>query len=281
MVFQAVFGSDYGERASQPRVLWHDDYYAAMDVAQSQSKLALAWFYDPRTIVENQRFETEVLSQAPVAELIAARCVAMKLPLDAVVVSDGEEGPLLAHAAFAEMQRWPGLALIDMTDEKSPLFRQVVSVYPFVRGGISAEKLAVLFDVPRGTLTQRTLIFAVRTHAEQPASAASHLSMLLANEAESHAAHQARITLQGHHQWESRFSAINARLPGGLVAQEVCAESWPGQGLVEAAEECVESWRQSPGHWDAVSQRHTLFGYDMKRGANGVWYATGIFARRH
>ena len=34
------------------------------------------------------------------------------------------------------------------------------------------------------------------------------------------------------------------------------------------------------GHWDAVSSPHLLFGYDMKRGVNGIWYAAGIFAGR-
>jgi hypothetical protein len=29
-----------------------------------------------------------------------------------------------------------------------------------------------------------------------------------------------------------------------------------------------------------VRSRHPLFGYDIKRGQNGIWYATGIFGRR-
>ena len=76
----------------------------------------------------------------------------------------------------------------------------------------------------------------------------------------------------------SQRDQINARLPANLVANEVCAESWPGQTLVEAAEECVDCWRQSPGHWDHVRRRHALFGYDIQRGRNGIWYAAGIFA---
>ena len=63
-------------------------------------------------------------------------------------------------------------------------------------------------------------------------------------------------------------------------AQEVVAESWPNESLVEACVDCVDSWRQSPGHWRAVRSRHPLFGYDIKRGRNGIWYATGIFGRR-
>jgi hypothetical protein len=64
------------------------------------------------------------------------------------------------------------------------------------------------------------------------------------------------------------------------VAQEIVAESWPNESLVEACIDCVDSWRQSPGHWGAVRANHPLFGYDIKRGRNGIWYATGIFGRR-
>jgi hypothetical protein len=261
-------------------IAWMDNYQQALEVAAERSQMALVWFYDPVASETNERFERDVLSQSLIADAIAERCVVAKLPLDAKSASEDIPLKLLDHPAFADMQHSPGLAMIDMTDSESPLFRQVVSVYPFTRGTISAEKLAVLLALPRGTLTQRTLMFAVRTHREGPRSTEGEFSSLLARETESHASHQARINRQGHHNWETRFHAINARLPSGLLAREVCAESWPGQGLVEAAEECVHSWRQSPGHWEAVRTKHALFGYDMKRGSNGVWYAAGIFGGR-
>jgi len=51
-------------------------------------------------------------------------------------------------------------------------------------------------------------------------------------------------------------------------------------GLLAAAIECVRCWRLSSGHWGAVRESHPVYGYDMKRGDNGIWYATGIFGRR-
>jgi hypothetical protein len=261
-------------------LVWHEDYHASLDEAQSRRKLALVWFFDPSAASENERFEQEILARPQIAALINQHCVAARLELRGSVLSRGEQVVLIDHPAFAEMLHSPGLALIDMTDETSPHFRQVVSVYPFQHGAISAEKLAVMLYLPRGSLTQRTLIFAVRTHPEHPASTTGHLSPLLSRETENHAWHQASIKLQGHHNWDSRFHAINAELPGGLLAKEVCAESWPGQTLLGAAEECVHSWRQSPGHWNAVRSKHVLYGYDMKRGANGIWYAAGIFGVR-
>ena len=267
-------------RAQHAPNAWCHDYHAGLERAEDRRTLALLWFYDPIAPTENDGFEQEVLSQQRISDLLNDHFIAIKLPLSATVPSAGEQIVLLDHPAFDEMNHSPGLAIVDMTEPEGPFYRQVVSVYPFAHGPISVEKLAVLLDLPRGSLTQRTLIFAVRTHPELPASTAGHFSQILTRETESHASHQASITLQGHHNWNARFHAINAQLPGGLAAREVCAESWPGQRLLEAAEECVHSWRQSPGHWDAVSSRHVLFGYDMKRGRNGIWYAAGIFAGR-
>lgn len=268
-----------GPQPSDP-IHWLDDYHQAKDLAQFRGKMLVIWFYDPSWQANDAIFERVVLNKPELAERLDQRFVALKLPVDSKVPSGGNEIALLQHPAFSEMLNRPGLAIMDMTDQTSPLFRHVVSVYPFMRQYITADQLGVLLDLPRGTLTQRTLTFAVRTHPEHPASAQSHLSPILSHQTASHAWHQASITLQGHHNWESRFHYINAQLPAGLVAQEVCAESWPGQTLVDAAEECVHSWRQSPGHWEAVRARHVLFGYDMQRGRNGVWYAAGIFARR-
>jgi hypothetical protein len=281
LVWFALVLPQASSNAQQTQLVWFDDYLAANEQAAAEGKLTLVWFYDRRSAAANASFESKVLEQPAIVALVQRHCVAVKVPTDSAILSDGKEKKLLDLDAFGEMQHQPGIALVDLSDPQSPLYCHVVSVHPFQREWITAEKLAVLLELPRGTLTQRTLIFAVRTHPEHPASAASHLSQLLAKETEKHADHQAQITLQGHHNWESRFHAINAQLPGGLVAQEVCAESWPGQTLVEAAEECVHSWRQSPGHWEAVGSRHSLFGYDMKRGNNGVWYAAGIFARQH
>jgi hypothetical protein len=262
---------------ASPSITWHTDYPNGLEAAANKRKLALVWFFDPAQTEANDRFEDEILSDPKIATLIAERCESIKLPTT-TVSSGGEQVALLDHPAFSEMLRSPGLALIDMVESDGPLHRQVVSVFPFTRGPISPEHLIILLDLPRGSLTQRTLIFAVRTHPESPASTTGHLSHVLARETESHSTHQANITLQGHHNWSSRFHAINAELPGGLAAREVCAESWPGQNLLEAAVDCVHSWRQSPGHWDAVSSPHILFAYDMKRGKNGIWYATGLFA---
>lgn len=259
---------------------WRTDYgQAKVEAAQSHRDLCV-FFREPARSPGCSPLDTAV-AELESQNRVAQRFVLAELRLSATVERDGRPLRLLDHPAFAELNHAPGVAILDLSDPTRRTFGYVVSMYPFPPGElVPPAHLSALLDLPPGSLSQRTLIFAVRIHSESPRSTAGEFSPLLSGEAENHSRHQASITLQGHHQWESRFHRINAKLPHGLLAQEVCAESWPGQGLWAAALECVHSWRQSPGHWEAVRTGHPLFAYDMARGRNGVWYATGIFARR-
>jgi hypothetical protein len=260
-------------------VEWSHDYAAAYKQARTEGKYLLIWFSNDEPtssdVTVAAAFEREDMRE------LLEPYVLVRIAKSSKVEVNGEQVRLLEHRSFAEMLRLPGLAIIDLRDKQNSLYGSLVSVYPFhSERSIDLGRFKTLLTLPTGTLTQRTLVFAVRTHRDAPRSTRGQLDSLLVREASKHAAHQASITLQGHHQWDRRFQLISAQLPGGLLAQEVCAESWPGQPLLEAAEECVHSWRQSSGHWSAVSKEQPRYGYDMQRGRNGVWYATGIFGTR-
>lgn len=256
---------------------WHRDYLEAMEDAKQQRKMLLIFFHHPAENAARQAFEERTLTDPAVIKKLGDYVLA-KVPVDCEIKVRGESTRLLEHAAFEPMHGSQGLAVVDMKHKGESYYGRVTSAFAFPEGRYYAsEKLQVILTLPPGTLTQRTMVFAVRMHPERPASTTGTLSPILSSEAESHSLHQASIRLQGHHNWESRFHSINGQLPRMMMAQEVVAESWPRQRLVDAAIECVHSWRQSPGHWSAVRRAHSLFGYDMKLGENGVWYATGIF----
>lgn len=259
--------------------IWRSDYVASYEAARTEGKSLLVWFHPDKLRQADGEFEQSLVDERFATALQSLVCV--KVAQSTKVEIKDQSVWLLGHPAFAELLKSPGLAIVDLRDKESEHYGNAVSVVPFRSGKpLDADKLQVLLELPTGTLTQRTLIYAVRTHAEKPQSTTGVFDPLLASETQKHSVHQASITLQGHHNWDRRFQLISAKLPDRLLAQEVCAESWPGQNLVEAAEECVHSWRQSSGHWSAVSGAHPRYGYDMKRGKNGVWYATGIFGRR-
>ena len=259
---------------------WHTDFAEAVQQAKQEKKMLLVRLKGSRWNLLDRRFDRDTLADPKVREKLQDY-VRVVLSIGATVEVEGETAPVAGHPAFEEMLGRPGVAILDFVDPDSELYGRVVSTFPLTRElRYNAEQMLVILGLPRATLTQRTLIYAVRIHPEKPASTNGQIDAYLLSEAQRHSAYQARIRLQGHHRWETRFHQISARLPAGLRAVEVCAESWPGERLVEAAIECVRCWRFSSGHWSAVRADHRFYGYDMRRGSNGIWYATGIFGGR-
>jgi hypothetical protein len=189
-------------------------------------------------------------------------------------------GDLAADPALSEMRRGPGVFVVD--HGPGDYAGRIVSILPRSPGKyyrFSPEHIDELAALPRASLTQRSLILAVRLHPEQPQSTAGTCDPVLCQEAAAHSVHQASIRRQGHHDWQTRSQRITGALGGLGSAAEVCAESWPHQDLLDSCVDCVASWRQSSGHWNAVRSQQSAYGYDIRRGGNGIWYATGIFMR--
>jgi len=274
-----AFATAVSRPPALPPHAWHDDYTKAMDQARAQRKMLLIVFQAAANAAM-PAFEGKSLADDEVHRLLEP-FVLCRLPLDATIEKDGQSLRIVDHGAFAEMHGRQGVAIVDLAHDGEGINGHVVSTFPFSAGRYyQADSMKVILTLPPGTLTQRTMVYAVRMHPERPASTSGEVSPVLETAAQSHSTLQAKIQVQGHHAWESRFHRISAQLPGGMLPQEVVAESWPNEDLVEACVDCVASWRQSPGHWSAVRDRHPLFGYDIKRGRNGIWYATGIFGRR-
>ena len=278
-------GADATDDVASPSFEWQTDYANAVRQAIEERKMLVIYFEGPQGCTHCRSFEQQTLSD-PQIHAQLSKHLALRIPTTTQITVGGKLITVLRHAAFAEMLNCPGIAILDMTDKTSPHFHQVVSVLPFTSHRFAtssyASKRAVstILNLPAGTLTQRSMVFAVRMHPEAPASSQGAADPALLEEAKSHSNYQASIGVQGHHHWDSRFQRINGKLPAGMMAQEVVAESWPGENLLEACEDCVHSWRQSPGHWGAVRSRQSRFGFDIRRGRNGIWYATGIFGRR-
>jgi len=186
-------------------------------------------------------------------------------------------GRLVGDPSLAEMRRGPGVFVVDHTG--GAYDGRIVSILPRTPGKyyrFSTSHVDQLASLPTGSLTQRSMILAVRIHPENPQSTFGSCDPSLCQECAAHSAHQARIRRQGHHGWDVRSQRIASRAGS---ASEVCAESWENQDLLDSCVDCVASWRQSPGHWNGVRSPHAAYGYDIRRGGNGIWYATGIFAR--
>lgn len=297
--------ADESSAAPDSVPLWLDNYADAWRQAEASRSALLIFFREPGD--DNRSAELEkTLADPSLAEALRTHTLLKLAPDASVALADGENAALepadnsadgstddsadkdqakkavlLKRPEFDEMLGRPGLAVIDLAHSDAPFYRSVVSVFPFLdshRYGV--KEIQTILTLPPGTLTQRTMIYAVRVHPEAPQSTTGELHPVLVAGAESHSAYQAQIRLQGHHFWDRRFAELGRKLPGNLTAQEVCAEGWPWQRLLEAALDCVHCWRQSPGHWSSVVARQPFYGYDMKKGSNNVWYGTGLFGNR-
>lgn len=256
---------------------WIAEYAQAYKQATDEQKMLCIYFDDSQPAHGKDEFLSELPKQA--AELTPGRYVFAHLPLS-TKASAKDNTTLASHAAFDELRGGPGVAIIDLKNTQTRHHGYVVTCLRFPQGAaMDSRTRQVVLTLPDGTLTQRTLVYAVRMHPEAPLSTHGQVNSILMEEAESHSGYQANIGVQGHQDWDSRFQRISARMRGDSP-QEVCAESWPNYSLTEACFDCVNSWRQSSGHWAAVSSPSTYYGYDIKRGRNGIWYATGIFSRR-
>jgi len=161
------------------QVRWHSDYFEAYRVARDQHKMLFIYFCNngvmqkaagPADSARSDRlgsFRSPRTGEARWLRLV-------RLPMDASVSVDGKPTLLLSHPAFAELRRGPGLAMLDLAHPDA-------SYYTFV-GQPSVRLLLASITtsspsmwrrcsiLPAGTITQRTMVFAVRIHPERPAS---------------------------------------------------------------------------------------------------------------
>ncbi len=184
-----------------------------MKDAVANQKMMFIFFHDATMTAARRAFEEQTLRDPAIFEQLG-RYVLLTLPLDASVPIKHEQVKLLDHPAFREMHGRQGVAVLDFQHNKPEIYGYVVSTFPFTSGKYYVPiSLSIILDLPPGTLTQRTMIYAVRLHPEKPLSTEGQLSPMLTKEASQHSSHQAAILLQGHHNWDSRFQRISAKLP--------------------------------------------------------------------
>ena len=267
------------QSADREGLEWLTNYAAAHAKAKRERRMLLVTFVPKGDSVVQRQLERAIEKDQSMQRRLRLM-VLVRLPGDYASEAADYDGLLVNHSAFEHLNGRTGIAIVDLQNLGTPHYGQVVTALPFSRGKYyrwQTSHLSVALGLPPGTITQRTMIWAVRIHPESPASTAGRCHRALADAAKKHSEYQARIQVQGHHRWENRYHQVRLGASAN-EAKEVVAESWPNQNLIDSCIDCVASWRHSSGHWRAVRGRHRLFGYDIRRGRNGIWYGTGIFA---
>jgi hypothetical protein len=279
---------------------WFDDFEKAMEIARASEQNLLIYFsansdddFAPVADSESKpvrgrgqtgslsfickEFERNVFETDEVTNAMS-QFVVLKLPKNAkTLTAAGAEVSVLDLPMFKEMVGHPGLAIVDFESYDAEYYGEVVGVLPFINFTSPNQSQTITFlTIPSGTLTQRTLTYAVKIHSDRPLSADGEVDQTLLTEATAHAAYQAKNRVLGHQNFNARSSRVRSVL--GVGISEVCAQSGLYNGHFEAALACVRGWRGSPAHWKYVRAKQKCYAYDMVQSANGLWYATGLFA---
>lgn len=258
---------------------WHADYAMARSEAEQKDRMLLIDFLPDRGDETQHELEREIESKSQLREKLA-NMVLVRLPTKAKVKINGRTRLLLDQPGFEDFQGAAGIAILDFEHEDESYYGEVVTVLPFADGKYYRWKISHLrtaLDLPAGSMTQRTMIWAVRVHPAGPASTEGEFHPVLAQAAGDHSEYQARVGVQGHQGFSGRFQRIRAKVSAGR-GSEVVAQSWRKQNMIDSCLDCVRSWRHSPGHWNIVRRQHAKYGYDIRRSRSGIWYGTGIFA---
>lgn len=259
-------------------LMWYTDYYEAYRAAADAGCMMLVYVTPCSPCSQQQNAEQWMANDAKLHAKLGT-VVRLCVPADATIDVEGQPRRLLSFSSFTHLNGGPGFVVIDLINKEQPYYGHAVSVLPFASGKYyrwRGDYLQTALDLPAGTLSQRTMIWAVRVHPERPQSTWGQFNPALASGATQQASYQANVQEQGHQNFDTRFAQLSSAAGSGV--SEVCAESWPGQNLIDSCLDCVASWRQSSGHWQGVSSPHRAYGYDIRQGGNGIWYGTGIFA---
>ncbi len=258
---------------------WHTDYNQAYRQAREEQKMLFIFFRNEGSPRIAGFYERDVLASAELREPLS-KVVRVVLPLDAVRPFRPPEVPdlkMLDHSSFKYMYHRQGIAMIDLTDPDSELYGMVVSAHPFTLGlHYTVRGTKIVLNLPKGTVTQRALVYAVRLHPAAPVSTTDgRCDSYLCKQAHNSSNLMMAYGSVGHHDWGNRYSEIAAIK--GKSAMEVAAMAG-NTGLIEAAIQVVDQWYGSPAHWQIMSAPASIFGYDLVHDSAGNWWGTGLFA---
>lgn len=261
---------------------WHTEYSTAYRQAKEERKQLLLFFRDEKDLLTAGQLEQNVLAK-PELKAPLSKMVRVMIPTTTTIPVGKDAKPedkpvrLLDYNCFVHMQKQPGLAIVDLQDEKDHLFGKCVSAHPFSSNTLnSTGSVKIMLELPRGTITQRTLTYVLRVHPEQPVSVWGQGDAMLFEQCRIASQLMVNYGSVGHHDWGNRSALVGSHF--GVSPMEVSSIGG-GATLFEAAQSAVNVWRGSGVHWGMMITPNRFFGYDMVQAPNGTWFANGIFVQ--
>lgn len=268
---------------------WHSDYLAAYVEASQEKRFLLMLFRE--NVVGGEPLASADEIFAPSMRPMLEQFSRVELPLNAAMpnlsgnVNNSPENELpnllLKHRSFRHLGMQPGIAVVDLTDPASPNHARVVSVIPLPEGGqFNGEDLMLALNLPKGAISQRTLLFAIRSTVPDSSLSMREFSPALIELAHRNSRYMANAGQTGSFDQENRRQRIEEEFGQQAELKELVFATESEATIHDAALQAVTSWISNSESFEILDAPATAMGMDMFQDSeSGRWFVTCFVIR--
>ena len=268
---------------------WHNDYLAAY-VEASREKRFLLMLFRENAVGGEPLSPTESVfdpSLRPMLEQFSR----VELPLNAAMPDisksnqDAEQNGLpdllLKHRSFRHLGMRPGIAVVDLTDPASPNHARVVSALPLPESGqFNNADLMLALNLPQGAISQRTLLFAIRSTVPDSSLSMRDFSQTLIELAHRNSRFMANAGQVGSFDLENRAQQVEKEFGSQADLRELVFATETETTIHDAALQAVTSWISNSESFDILDSPAKAMGMEMfQNSESGRWYVTCFVVR--
>lgn len=268
---------------------WHNDYLAAYVEASQEKRYLLMLFRE--NVVGGEPLSSADKIFAPSMRPMLEQFSRVELPLNAAMPNlsgKNNDSPqndlpnlLLKHRSFRHLGMQQGIAVVDLTDPASPNHARVVSVLPLPEGGqFNGDDLMLALNLPKGAISQRTLLFAIRSTVPDSSLSMREFSPALIELAHRNSRYMANAGQTGSFDQENRQRKIEEKFGPQAELKELVFATKSEATIHDAALQAVTSWISNSESFEILDSPATAMGMDMFQDSeSGRWYVTCFVIR--
>lgn len=288
-IVQSETADETKSDAPAEALTWHNDYLAAYVEASQEKRYLLMLFRDAGFGGEPLAPTDAVF--APSMRPMLEQFSRVELPLNAAmpILSDknddsqknGLPNLLLKHRSFRHLGSQPGIAVVDLTDPSSPNHARVVTVLPMPQSGqFQDDTLTLALNLPKGAISQRTLLFAIRNTIPDSSLSMREFNSTLAELAHRNSRYMANAGQVGSFDQETRKQRIDQEFGPQAELKQLVFATESETTIHDAALQAVTSWIETSESFDVLDAPATAMGMDMfQNSESGRWFVTCFVIR--
>ncbi|MBI1311588.1 hypothetical protein GC176_09800 [bacterium] len=256
---------------------WSTDYVAAYQQAIAERRFLIMLFRNPAGTPGDGVSLADLPTTADLGRLSETVRVVVPTTMPVPGLSSGTASRLLDHRSFRHLQGEAGVAIVDLTRTDSPNFGRVVSAFPGATDRTSiVAALKPAQSLPAGTISQRSLLLALRTSSENSAFADQTFDPQLNDLANRNSRYMAHLDQTGLFEADERRAAVRERFGENARLRELVFATDAATTIQSAASQAVEHWRSSGELSDNLRETDiTAFGLELFQSpTTNHWFAT-------